>query len=101
MILACGKVIFRSDAVKALEASLLAYVKECRKSDGCHRFSMAIEDKSTGEVAVCEIWESDEAMAEHLKKPFVKDFIAKFGPAITTADLQRYDISTARAAPSA
>jgi ketosteroid isomerase-like protein/quinol monooxygenase YgiN len=98
MILACGKILFRPDVMSALERFLPGYVGECGKSHGCHRFTMAVQDKSAGELVVWEIWENDAARAEHLNERLAKDFLGKFGSAITSADIQVHDITAARSA---
>jgi quinol monooxygenase YgiN len=101
MILACGVVVFRSDVIEDLAAMLPSFARECRKSAGCHFFSMAVADKSTGEVAICEIWENQALLTTHLKRQVVQDFIGKFASAIKTNGMKHYDISGERPAPSA
>ena len=96
MIIACGKIVVRPDALTLFRSLLPQQLMLCNAEEGCHFFSMAVENESTGEVLVCEIWENDEALKLHFAKPFVKAFIEKLGDAILKIDSRIYDVASVR-----
>jgi quinol monooxygenase YgiN len=96
MIIACGKMVVRPDAIGVFRTLLPEQLALCNAEEGCHFFSMAIENEATGNVVVCEIWESDQALKDHFGKPFVRAFIEKLGDAILEIDSKIYEVAGVR-----
>ena len=92
MILNCGKVLVKPEAIAKLKSVLPAYAAACRQSPGCLRFTMAIEDEAAGEIAVWEMWQDKPSLDALLQEPFAKAFLADFMPSILSADMSLYHV---------
>lgn len=63
--------------------------------DGCHFYSLLIEDAATGLVNVIEQWRDDDALKAHFTMPWIASFFAKYAPLMQATTVQIFDISGA------
>ncbi len=60
--------------------------------DGCHFYSLLVEDARTGLVNVIEQWRDDDALGVHFTMPWIGTFFAKFSPLMQASTVQIFDI---------
>lgn len=70
------------------------------KEDGCHFYSLVVEDKENGVVTIAEIWRDEPALFVHWGQPWVTDFMEKYGAKVTGSTLKMYDTTNERDLPS-
>lgn len=99
MIFVAGTMTFSADLISDFEADVAAMVDKVRAEDGCHHYSLLVEDAAAGLVNVMEIWEDDQALAVHFTQPWIGEFFAKYGGKALASTVQIYDISGVRPLP--
>jgi quinol monooxygenase YgiN len=99
MIFVAGTMTFNPDLIREFEADVAAMVDKVRAEDGCHHYSLLVEDAGAGLINVMEIWENDEALAVHFTQPWIATFFAKYGGKMQASTVQVYDISGVRPLP--
>ncbi len=99
MIFVAGTMNFDPALISEFEADVAAMVDKVRAEDGCHHYSLLVEDAASGLINVMEIWENDQALAVHFTQPWIADFFAKYGGKMLASTVQVYDISGVRPLP--
>jgi quinol monooxygenase YgiN len=67
--------------------------------DGCHHYSLLVEDAATGLVNVFEQWDDDDALVAHLGQPWIAAFFARYGGEMQASTVQIFDIAGSRPLP--
>jgi quinol monooxygenase YgiN len=93
MIFVAGTLTMDSKNVEEFDRDVKTMLKKVRAEDGCLHYSLLVEDAGAGVVNVVERWESDAALANHLKQPWIVTFFNKHGPRMTGMDVHIYDIA--------
>jgi quinol monooxygenase YgiN len=60
--------------------------------DGCHFYSLLVEDAATGLVNVIEQWRDEDALLVHFTMPWIGEFMAKYGAKMLASTVQIFDI---------
>lgn len=69
--------------------------------DGCHFYSLLVEDADAGLVNVIETWRDEAALLIHFTMPWIGDFMGKYGAKMLGSTVQIFDIAgEPRALPS-
>jgi quinol monooxygenase YgiN len=99
MIFVAGTLTVNPALLPEFQADVAAMAGRVRQERGCHHYSLLAEDPRTGLVNVMEQWSDDEALAVHLKQPWVVDFFNKYVSHLLALNVKVYDISGERALP--
>lgn len=78
--------------VKALSEKVVA-------EDGCHYYSLVVEDAKKGIVSIAELWRDEPALFVHWGQPWVTEFMEKYGAEVTGSTLKMYDTNNERDLP--
>lgn len=100
MIFVAGTLVMDPKNVAEFDRDVKAMLKDVRAEAGCHHYSLTIDDASGGVINVHEVWENDNALAEHLKQPWIVSFFTKHGPRMSEMNVKVYDISGVRDLPA-
>lgn len=77
-------------------AEMLSSVKA---ENGCHHYSLLVEDEGGGVVNVLEQWDDDAALITHLAQPWITTFFSRYSGHMLSHTLKIYDIAGARPLP--
>jgi len=99
MIFVAGTLTIAPGQVADFEAEVAAMRARVLAEDGCHHYSLLVEDRAGGVINVLEMWESEEALKVHLTMPWIDTFFRRFSPHITGMTAQVYDAVNARPVP--
>ena len=61
--------------------------------DGCHFYSLLVEDAATGLVNVIETWRDEDALLVHFTMPWIGEFMGKYGAKMIASTVQVFDIT--------
>ena len=95
MIFVQGTMNMDPACIADFKADVAAMLGKVRAEDGCHHYSLLVEDDATGLVQVVECWRDDAALAVHLGMPWIAEFFAKFAPKMQASTVQIFDIAGA------
>jgi len=95
MIFVAGTMNMNTAIIDDFARDVLAMRPKVLGEDGCHHYSLLVEDASTGLVNVMELWENDDALKAHFKTPWIVEFFGKYGPQMLASTVQVYDIAGA------
>ena len=62
-----------------VNAAMRALVDPSRKEPGCIRYELYRDIDREGDIVLLECWRDQAAFDEHIAKPYLKDFTARFG----------------------
>jgi quinol monooxygenase YgiN len=99
MIILAGTLTLDPAEIPAFRDALAAMRPTVLTERGCHHYSLLVEDEPGGVVNVCEIWEDDAALAEHLAQPWIAAFFQRFKPHIRALDAKLHDVAGVRDLP--
>lgn len=100
MIFVAGTLVMDPKDTREFDKDVKAMLKKVRAEKGCHHYSLTIDDAPGGVINVHEVWENDEALAVHLKQPWIVDFFNKHGPRMSAMNVKVYDIAGVRDLPA-
>lgn len=100
MIFVAGTLVMDPKNTAEFDRDVRAMLKDVRAEKGCRHYSLTIDDAARGVINVHEVWEDDDALAEHFKQPWIVSFFAKHGPRMTEMNVKVYDISGVRDLPA-
>lgn len=93
MLIVAGEIVVEEGAVAAVREALHAMETETRKEAGCLTYAFSADINDPSMVRIFERWESQEALAAHLKTPHMAAFgaaVAKIQP--RSVDLKAYAV---------
>jgi quinol monooxygenase YgiN len=61
-----------------IKAALLAVVEPSHREPGCLRYELYGDVDNEGDYILLESWRDQAAFDEHIAKPYLKDFTARF-----------------------
>jgi quinol monooxygenase YgiN len=93
MIFVQGTMNMQPDCIPEFVADVAAMVDKVRAEDGCHYYSLLVEDAATGLVNVTEQWRDDAALDVHFTMPWISSFFAKYGQKMLASTVQIFDIA--------
>lgn len=99
MIFIAGTMTINPAVIEDFQKDIAAMLNNVRAEDGCHHYSLLVEDAASGLVNVLEMWENDDALAVHFQQPWIVAFFAKYSSQMQGSTLQIYDIAGARPLP--
>jgi quinol monooxygenase YgiN len=100
MIFVAGTLEMNAKDVAEFDRDVKAMLKKVRAEKGCLHYSLTVDDEGAGVVDVHERWTDDDALAEHLKQPWIVAFFTKHGPRMTAMNVKLYDIAGVRDLPA-
>jgi quinol monooxygenase YgiN len=93
MIFVQGTMNMEPSCIAAFKADVAAMVDEVKAEDGCHFYSLLVEDEATGLVNVIEQWRDDAALGAHFTMPWIAEFFAKYSPLMLASTVQIFDVA--------
>ncbi len=93
MIFVQGTMTMELDCLNDFRADVAAMIDNVRAEDGCHFYSLLVEDEASGLVNVIEHWRDDDALGVHFTMPWIAAFFAKFSPKMLASTVQIFDIA--------
>lgn len=99
MIFVAGTLTIDPSQLADFEREVAAMRPKVLEEAGCRHYSLLTEDRAGGVINVLEAWDDDEALAVHLKQPWIETFYARFSPHIQALNAKIYDISGSREIP--
>ena len=67
-----------ADSREQLKSAMRALVEPSRREPGCIRYELYQDIEKEGDLILIESWRDQAALDEHLAKPYLKDFSARF-----------------------
>jgi quinol monooxygenase YgiN len=83
MLIVAGEIVVEEGAVDAVREALRTMETETRKEAGCLTYAFSTDVNDPTMVRIFERWESDGALAAHMKTPHMAAFgasVAKIQP---------------------
>lgn len=99
MLLLLGRLTINPDVMDEYEAAVAAMSPKVLKEDGCAYYSLTVEDKTAGVVAVAELWRDEAALLHHFTQPWILDFLTKFQSHVVDSTIRAYDAENERDLP--
>ncbi len=93
MIFVQGTMNMDTACIPDFVADVAAMIDRVRAEDGCHFYSLLVEDPATGLVNVIEHWRDDAALGVHFTMPWIAAFFAKYSPKMLATTVQIFDIA--------
>lgn len=93
MIFVQGTMNMDPDCLDEFRADVAAMIDRVKSEDGCHFYSLVVEDEATGLVNVVEQWRDDAALMVHFTMPWIGAFFAKFSPKMLASTVQIWDVA--------
>lgn len=93
MIFVQGTMNMEPACIPEFKADVAAMIDRIRAEQGCHYYSLLVEDDATGLVNVIEQWDDDAALGVHFTMPWIVDFFAKYSPKMLATTVQIFDIA--------
>jgi len=93
MIALLGEMTLPPELMGAFEREVAAMRSKVLAEQGCHHYSLLIEDRAAGLVNVAEVWDDDAALVVHMKQPWIGAFMARFGGHILGSTVMIHDIA--------
>jgi len=82
----------RKGKEQALESELRRSVPPTHEEEGCVRFALHRSPKNPGNFLLVERWKSQGALDEHMKKPYLKDLLARLKDLAEHTEAQPYEL---------
>ena len=96
MILIAGTISLDPDKVDEALAAIVPLMEGTHAEDGCIEYVLSADPVTPGCIRIFEKWESDEALAAHMKAPHMAVFQGKLGDlGVTGLSVERFDGATA------
>lgn len=92
MIFVAGVMTINPAVIKDFEQDVAAMRPKVLEEEGCHHYSLLVEDGAAGTVNVHEVWEDDDALKVHFGMPWIAAFFAKYVGHMTASTVQIYDV---------
>ena len=93
MIALLGQITLPPEDMDGFEHEVAAMRPKVLAEQGCHHYSLLIEDRAAGVINVAEIWDDDAALAVHLKQPWIAAFFARFGGRMLSSTVMVHDLA--------
>lgn len=93
MIFVQGTMNMEPSCIPDFVTDVAAMRDKVLSEDGCHFYSLLIEDAATGLVNVIEHWRDDDALMVHFTMPWIGEFFTKYSPKMQASTVQIFDIS--------
>jgi quinol monooxygenase YgiN len=93
MIFVQGTMDMEPSCIPDFEADVAAMRDQVLAEDGCHFYSLLVEDAAAGLVNVIEQWRDDDALMVHFSMPWIGAFFTKYSPKMLASTVQIFDIS--------
>ena len=93
MIFVQGTMNMETGCLDDFRRDVSAMIDKVKAEDGCHFYSLVVEDEASGLVNVIEQWRHDEALGVHFTMPWIAEFFAKYSPKMLASTVQIFDIS--------
>lgn len=100
MIIVGGQMTLPRENIAEFERMVAQMRPKVLAEDGCHHYSLLVEDAGAGLVNVYEIWEDDAALAKHFTQPWIGAFFARFGGLMSASTVVIHDVAGTRPLPS-
>jgi len=72
-----------------VKAALRTLVEPSRREPGCLRYELYEDIDKPGDFILVERWRDQAALDEHFAKPYLQEFIARYGAVFKDAALTR------------
>ena len=96
MVIIAGTIQMDPDKVADAMPAIVALMTATWAEDGCIDYVLSADPVRAGGIRIFEKWESDEALAPHMKAPHMAEFQQKAGDfGITAMSVERFDGATA------
>lgn len=99
MILVAGTLTLDPVVVADFQRDVAAMADKVRAEDGCHHYSLLVEDAASGLINVLEQWDDDAALIVHFKQPWIVAFFARYSPGLKASTVRVLDIAGERPLP--
>jgi quinol monooxygenase YgiN len=99
MIFVAGTLTVNPAVVADFQRDVAAMVDKIRSEDGCHHYSLLVENAATGLINVLEQWEDDSALVVHLRQPWITAFFARYVEHLRASTVRVFDITGERPLP--
>jgi quinol monooxygenase YgiN len=99
MIFVAGTISMNTAVLEDFERDVAAMLDQVKAEQGCHHYSLLVQDADSGLVNVLEQWADDDALKIHLAQPWVVAFFNRYGGHMRAHTLKVYDIAGERPLP--
>ncbi len=99
MIFVAGAMTFDPADIPQFRRDVAAMRPKVLAEQGCHHYSLLVEDEAAGLVNVIEQWDDDAALAVHFTQPWISEFAVKYLTRMKASTVQVYDIAGIRPLP--
>jgi quinol monooxygenase YgiN len=99
MIFVAGTMTLNPDVLDDFERDVGAMLARVKAEQGCHHYSLLVQDPASGLVNVLEQWDDDEALKVHLAQPWIVEFFSRYVGHLRSHTLRVYDIEGHRPLP--
>jgi len=99
MIFVAGTLTINPSVVADFRRDVAAMADKVRSEEGCHHYSLLVEDPTTGLINVLEQWEDDSALVVHLRQPWITAFFARYVEHLRASTVRVFDITGERPLP--
>jgi quinol monooxygenase YgiN len=100
MIFVAGTLTVDPAVVADFQRDVTAMVTKVRAEDGCHHYSLLVEDAAAGLINVLEHWEDDSALIVHLRQPWITAFFSRYIEHVRGSTVRVFDIAGERPLPA-
>jgi quinol monooxygenase YgiN len=100
MIFVAGTMTLDPTDIPNFRRDVLAMIDQVRAEEGCHHYSLLVEDAESGLVNVLEQWTDDAALIAHLKQPWIVQFFGRHVGHLRASTVQVFDIAGVRPLPA-
>ena len=97
MIALSVSMTFPAEAMAEVREFLKNLTVLSNQDAGCVEYWWAQTLEDPGTLRLYEVWETQEALKDHLDLPHEKEFMAKIQPLVQKIDVRYYDPQTVRA----
>lgn len=99
MILVAGTMTMAPHVIDDFVTDVAAMRPKVLAEDGCHHYSLLVEDKATGLVNVMEQWDDEDALKVHLGMPWIAEFFSKYVGHMQASTVRICEIAEERPLP--
>jgi quinol monooxygenase YgiN len=99
VIFVAGTLTLDPAVVDDFRRDVAAMAGKVRAEDGCHHYSLLVEDAPAGVINVLEQWDDDAALNVHLRQPWIVEFFTRYVGHLRASTVRVFDIAGDRPLP--
>jgi quinol monooxygenase YgiN len=101
VIFVAGTMTLDPADIPSFQSDVAAMIGKVRAEDGCHHYSLLVEDAAAGLVNVLEQWTDDAALGTHLQQRWIREFFGRHVGHLRASTVRVFDIAGSRPLPEA